>query len=259
MKREREIKMKDAIQQCWDKNAIEYDEGYDHGIKSNREKEAWMKWLAQRIGDESKIILDIGTGTGNLALMLAEMGHYVKGIDVSAAMLEIAIEKSVAYRDKITYEQQDVHDLALEVEARYDAVVGRNVLWTLTDPQQALQGWYRVIKPGGMFIMIDGNWFTPTYCQKWGKRLGGILQSMGMAEKENSSYSHEMINNLPLIEQDGVHHFIRIAEKVGFESVTQHPLKPLDQIINKQMSFVQRLINAHHRYGIVGYKARGVR
>ncbi len=44
------------------------------------------------------------------------------------------------------------------IGAVFDAVVCRNLLWTLPDPALALQRWQQVLKPGGKLVVSDGIW-----------------------------------------------------------------------------------------------------
>ncbi|MGH8910287.1 MAG: class I SAM-dependent methyltransferase, partial [Egibacteraceae bacterium] len=46
-------------------------------------------------------------------------------------------------------------------DAEFDAVVSRQLLWSLTDPVQAVREWARVTKPAGRVIAIDGLWHDP--------------------------------------------------------------------------------------------------
>jgi len=70
----------------------------EHGMHSIAKKEKWRDALTKspETARESKE-LDMGTGTGFLALMLAEMGHNVTGADWSMSKLKAADEKIKSY------------------------------------------------------------------------------------------------------------------------------------------------------------------
>ena len=50
----------------------------------------------------------------------------------------------------------------MEPDETYDAVICRHLVWTLTEPEQALADWFRVLKPGGRLLVFDGDWTRPT-------------------------------------------------------------------------------------------------
>jgi ubiquinone/menaquinone biosynthesis C-methylase UbiE len=124
-------------------------------------KDAWIDALAELLGhpqrDGSPVlrIADIGTGTGDIALLLAEMGHDVTGYDISPVMLERARAKAGQAGVPAAFDLGDAYHLPLG-DGSFDAVVNRLVLWTLHDPSAALLEWWRVVSPGGHIVVIDG-------------------------------------------------------------------------------------------------------
>lgn len=74
----------------WDGWSEKYDGQYAHGLKSDAEAAAWKEMLAGALGGSPLKVLDVGTGTGFLAALLAELGHYCLGVDLSPKMLAIA-------------------------------------------------------------------------------------------------------------------------------------------------------------------------
>lgn len=76
----------------WNKWAEIFDESV---VQRELEKkwlfDAWKNLLKKVLPEEDNLsVLDIGTGTGFLAIVLAELGHSVTAIDVSSRMLNIA-------------------------------------------------------------------------------------------------------------------------------------------------------------------------
>ena len=93
--------------------------------------------------------MDVGTGTGYFAALLAAMGHEVTGIDLTPAMIDEA--KSFA-RDlgvSAHFEVMDAQALQYPDES-FDAVVTRNLTWTLPEPERAYSEWLRVLRRGGI-------------------------------------------------------------------------------------------------------------
>ena len=141
-----------SIAMFWNKSADTYEEG--HQIS---DKEKWIKILTSFIGENRKIsILDIATGTGIIANMLAETGYEtVIGTDLSERMMNIAIkhaaEKGLC---NVKYCYGNAMELPYEDET-FDIVINSRLLWTLTEPEKAVKEWRRVLKKGGKVIAIN--------------------------------------------------------------------------------------------------------
>ena len=88
-------------------------------------------------------ILDIGTGTGFFAILLARLGHRVTAIDLTPAMLEEASATAAGLGLDIDFRQMDAQQLDFP-ENTFDALVSRNLTWTLPEPEKAYAQWYRV-------------------------------------------------------------------------------------------------------------------
>jgi 2-polyprenyl-3-methyl-5-hydroxy-6-metoxy-1,4-benzoquinol methylase len=113
--------------------------------------------LLSRFSDRSHQVLDVGCGTGFLALRFAELGHAVTGIDLSPQMIDRARTKAEAAGFKIDFRVGDASALDCEAEI-YDIVVARHVVWNLPDPERGVAEWLRVLRPGGRLILIEGKW-----------------------------------------------------------------------------------------------------
>jgi ubiquinone/menaquinone biosynthesis C-methylase UbiE len=128
--------------------------------------------LAQRCGSP---VLDVGCGSGRVALALAKSGLDVTGIDNSPAMLDIA---RVRLREdelpgQIHLVEQDVCDL--EWESRFPVAVfalnGFLHLLTPTAQRAALQNLYRALLPGGVLIVDVPNPRTVFTARQDGKAI----------------------------------------------------------------------------------------
>lgn len=105
-------------------------------------------------------ILDVGTGTGFFALILAAMGHEVTGIDLTESMILRAREESVRRNLPATFLVMDAENPAFPDEA-FDAVVTRNLTWSLPHLEAAYRQWHRMLKSGGVLINFDAD-----YCRE---------------------------------------------------------------------------------------------
>jgi len=137
---------------------VDYDKNVRHVIYSRREQAAWQKIFSDVLGNRCHNILDVGTGPGIVANLLAGLGHNVIGIDSSGDMLKRAAENSAALYHSLDLVRGDAENLPFE-DASFDAVVNRYVLWSLPDPERALSEWRRVLRRGGRVAIVDGTWY----------------------------------------------------------------------------------------------------
>lgn len=86
---------KNKIMEYWNERSSTFDLSPGHVIGSGEEKEAWESLFQDKFDEGIRKILDVGTGTGLLSLILAEMGYDVVGVDLSEEMLESAKKKAV--------------------------------------------------------------------------------------------------------------------------------------------------------------------
>lgn len=102
-------------------------------------------------------ILDVGTGTGFFSILLGRDGYRMTGIDITPSMIEEAKKEAVKFKTKARFMVMDAMNLDFE-DGYFDAVISRNLTWTLPDAEEAYKEWYRVIRPGGRLINYDANY-----------------------------------------------------------------------------------------------------
>lgn len=119
----------------------------------------WFRELEKHLPENGKLkVLDVGTGTGFFAVLLAQAGHRVEGVDLTPAMLEEARALAARRGLDIVFREMDAQALDYE-DGCFDAVISRNLTWTLPDPERAYGQWFRVLKPGGVLLNFDANWY----------------------------------------------------------------------------------------------------
>ena len=104
-------------------------------------------------------VLDVGCGTGALAIRAAQRGARVVGIDVHAQMLDVARQRVSAFGQALDVELREmgVAELDGETAETYDGVMSGLCFSELTDGERAfaLRQAYRLLKPNGLLLLAD--------------------------------------------------------------------------------------------------------
>ena len=127
----------------------------------SQQRQIWLENLREHLPDkkpEEVKILDIGTGPGFFAIILAQAGYQVTAVDYTEEMLKEARHNAGELADRIQWRQMDAQNLDFP-DQTFDAVVSRNLTWNLENPTRAYQEWLRVLKKGGKLLNYDANWY----------------------------------------------------------------------------------------------------
>ncbi len=107
------------------------------------------------IGQAQGVVLEIGAGTGlNFAFYNPEQVERVEAVEPDKAMLRYARERLKTARVPITLTQTPVETLPFANET-FDSAVATLVFCSVTDPMRGLHEVWRVLKPGGMLLLIE--------------------------------------------------------------------------------------------------------
>ncbi len=124
---------------------------------------AWRRVVARQavLGGRDGSVLDIATGTGDLAFALALAGaHQVTAVDFSQPMLDVADRKLAQRRAAvdqdlpITFIHADAMRLPFDDDG-YDAVTVAFGIRNMPDTQAALNEMVRVLRPGGRWVCLE--------------------------------------------------------------------------------------------------------
>ncbi|MFZ5648909.1 MAG: class I SAM-dependent methyltransferase [Bacillota bacterium] len=210
------VELKDMIRKRWNRRAGSFDRCPGHGIHSDREKNDWVNLFTRVIGGDGLSILDVGAGTGVLALVMAEMGHRITCLDIAEEMLEKAGEKFKNNNLPGKFVVGDAEKLPFE-DNSFDVVFNRHVVWSLPDPDKAIREWKRVLKAGGKLVIIDGNWgkHLPMHKKIW--RFFGQLLILITEFRNPWQGGHKMDRYLPMKQQKRPETDKIILEGLGFQ------------------------------------------
>jgi SAM-dependent methyltransferase len=152
--------VQERITGFWSFTASGYEEHEGNVPKEGVERGAWVTAICDLLPPPPADVLDIGTGTGFVAIIASKHGHRVTGIDLSAPMLDLAGAEATGRSLDVTFVLGDAVEPAFP-PASFDAIINRHFMWTLREPERAIANWLRLLKPGGRVVAIDGFWFEP--------------------------------------------------------------------------------------------------
>jgi ubiquinone/menaquinone biosynthesis C-methylase UbiE len=157
--------VKDDIREYWTIRAETYDLSPGHGIAKVREMEAWKQLIAEHLGEsKGRKALDLACGTGVMTMLMHDLGFNVTGLDFTDAMMARARRKAEAADARIAFLTRDAEE-TLEPDASYDVVIARHLVWTLVYPEKAFQEWFRILKPNGRLLIIDGDFVRKSWLE----------------------------------------------------------------------------------------------
>ncbi|HVT57966.1 MAG TPA: class I SAM-dependent methyltransferase [Thermoanaerobaculia bacterium] len=247
--------LKEKIADYWNWRSGDFERR--QGVRNQVQKRAWLAFLGTVAGDPPRTVLDVGTGTGFLALLLAELGHRCKALDLSPAMLEQARQTARQRGLELCFDVGDAESLP-EADAAYDVVISRNVLWTLPDPERALCDWRRVLKPGGRLVIVDGDWFDKRLSYRLQRFAGNLWLALTRftnpwaAERRlRRDYASRLPPDLPMMRPGNREKMPKLVAACGFADVRTLPMREVDAAEKADKTLMQRLIFPHRFFAVV--------
>lgn len=187
----------------------------------------WRKKVVDLIkATHPKKILDIATGTGDLAIMQSNAipNADIVGLDISAGMLEVGKEKikKLGLEKSIKMVLGDSENIPYE-DNFFDAITVSYGVRNFENLDKGLQEIKRVLKPGGLFVVLETS-VPKKFPYKQGYQFHSkiILPLVGkLFSKDKIAYSYlsESANSFPHGEA-----FNRILQKNGFNNIKDIPV-----------------------------------
>lgn len=214
---------KEQVAKMFDTISKEYD-GLNRVISFGIDVK-WRKKVVQIIGDtHPKSILDIATGTGDLAINLTKTNaSQIIGLDISEGMLNVGRQKveKLQLSDLIEMKLGDSEKIPFE-DNSFDAITVAFGVRNFEDLEKGLSEIYRVLKTDGTFVVLETSVPTKTpYKQGYNFYSKNILPLIGkMFSKDKSAYKYlsDSAAAFPYGEA-----FNNILQKIGFIAIENKP------------------------------------
>ncbi|MFN2260473.1 MAG: bifunctional demethylmenaquinone methyltransferase/2-methoxy-6-polyprenyl-1,4-benzoquinol methylase UbiE [Psychroflexus sp.] len=217
------LKKKKQVEQMFDNISENYD-GLNRVISFGIDTK-WRKKLINIVkASKPKSILDIATGTGDLAIALADSeAEKIIGLDISAGMLKVG-EAKIQKKNldqRIEMVQADSEKLPYS-DNSFDAITVAFGVRNFETLEKGLAEIYRVLRPGGVFVVLETS--VPTrfpFKQGYKFYSNYILPNIGKAfSKDKSAYKYlsESASVFPYGKK-----FNNILTKIGFIDVKDTP------------------------------------
>jgi demethylmenaquinone methyltransferase/2-methoxy-6-polyprenyl-1,4-benzoquinol methylase len=182
--------------------------------------------VATESGAAEKTILDVATGTADMAIMMARYlpASRITGIDISTGMLEIGRQKinRLQLAGKITLQTGDSEAIHFP-DNHFDAATVAFGVRNFENLEKGLQEMLRVLKPGGRLVVLEFSQpKTPGIRQVYDLYLRLIAPNVGKmvsSNREAYQYLNDSVKAFPEGEN-----FIRILEAAGYNNTRLHRL-----------------------------------
>ena len=173
-----------------------------------------------------KLILDVATGTGDLAIQAIKSldPEKVIGVDISTGMMDIGRKKieQKGLTKKIELRRGDSENLPFE-ENKFDAVICAFGVRNFENLEKGLTDMFRVVKPGGKVVVLEFS--KPDrfpFKQFYGLYFKYVVPIVGrMVSKDRAAYDYlpESVHAFPRGKA-----FIQILDRIGYKNTACKPL-----------------------------------
>lgn len=223
--KESQAEKKEQVAEMFDNIAFRYD--FLNRFLSAGIDISWRKKAIQRLENiHPQKILDVATGTGDVALMAYKMLHpqQIIGIDISEGMLKVGQEKidKQGLSAFITLQKGDSENLPFE-DNSFDAITVAFGVRNFQHLEKGIDEMYRVLRPGGKLIVIEFS-RPKNKLVKFGYELymKRITPNVGKAiSKNKEAYEYLNVSALKFPERND---FIKVLNRSGFKNTLYKPM-----------------------------------
>ncbi|MBO5716928.1 MAG: bifunctional demethylmenaquinone methyltransferase/2-methoxy-6-polyprenyl-1,4-benzoquinol methylase UbiE [Alistipes sp.] len=212
---------KEQVEQMFDNIAPTYDK-LNHILSLNIDR-IWRRRVMRIVRrSQPKSIMDVATGTGDLAIAMAKRveGAHILGVDLSEEMLQVARTKinRLALEERIEVSKGDAENLSFVASDSIDAATVAFGVRNFENLEGGLSEIYRTLKSGGKFVVLEFSiprnrfirWVYAQYSHRLLPRIGAMLSK----DRKAYDYLPDSVEEFPAPER-----FAEILRGVGFKDI----------------------------------------
>lgn len=209
---------KEQVEQMFDNIAPTYDR-LNHVLSFNIDR-IWRKRVMRIVRrSHPAMIMDIATGTGDLAIAMAKRteGAKILGIDLSEEMLRVARDKvaKLGFSERIVLQKGDAENLHTVADSSIDVVTVAFGVRNFEHLEKGLSELYRCLKPGGKLVVLEFSiprnglirWVYAQYSHRLLPRIGAMISK----DRQAYDYLPDSVEEFPSPER-----FMETLRGVGF-------------------------------------------
>jgi demethylmenaquinone methyltransferase/2-methoxy-6-polyprenyl-1,4-benzoquinol methylase len=209
---------KEQVEQMFDNIAPTYDR-LNHVLSFNIDR-IWRKRVMRIVRrSHPAMIMDIATGTGDLAIAMAKRteGAKILGIDLSEEMLRVARDKvaKLGFSERIVLQKGDAENLGMVADKSVDVVTVAFGVRNFEHLEKGLSELYRCLKPGGKLVVLEFSiprnrlirWVYAQYSHRLLPRIGAMISK----DRQAYDYLPDSVEEFPSPER-----FMETLRGVGF-------------------------------------------
>lgn len=175
--------------------------------------EDYIKFINEHVNNY-QTVLELGCGTGEIAIRLANQGKNVCATDISQDMLEVAKYKCIDFKADVMLSRIDMCDFA--VDTKLDLILclcdSLNYVIDIKDVEQTFINVYRSLDDRGTFIFDVDSMY----------KMENILNGYNEENDEDDFYFHWFVERLA---KGYVKHSVEIIDKVENDRVFEEHLQ----------------------------------
>lgn len=212
---------KEQVEQMFDNIAPTYDK-LNHILSFNIDR-IWRRRVMRIVRrSHAQKIMDVATGTGDLAIAMAKrvVGTHIIGVDLSEEMLQVArtkIEK-LGLKERIEVYKGDAENLNIVDSDSIDAATVAFGVRNFENLEKGLSEIYRTLRKGGKFVVLEFSiprnrfirWVYAQYSHRLLPRIGAMLSK----DRKAYDYLPDSVEEFPSPER-----FAEILRGVGFKDI----------------------------------------
>ena len=183
------------------------------------------------VGTNYHNALDLGTGAGLMAIELARLGFETTAMDYNDDMLNEAFALSKKLGLDIEFIKGNIENPLIRNNS-FDIIVAKDSVWNLEKPEDAYRRWKDILRPGGLLIIIDNNYYLYQTNPDYQKRYESVVKEPSNEikwmryhpDQKMMDICSNLAKELPLTKELRPGWDVSILMRQGFDKIKIHSL-----------------------------------